>query len=116
MISAPKHPSEGMVSIADELELRHCACGMEDFEAVCRHLIAWVVKAEVDVLQEQWQSLQPSEELARSRIFADFLPELGLLTVSTLSEVLIRIKVHVEWPNAPIDIRFSTVLGVLLMK
>ena len=105
-----------MIVPAHEFELGHSPSGVEDFEAIRRHFISWVVEGEVDVLREQRDRLQSSEELSRCVILDDFLPDLGLLAVSALLEVLWRVKVHVQWPDAAVGIWLSAFLCVVFLR
>lgn len=73
---------------------------MEDFDSVRWHLVTNEVKGKVDVLKEQGNGEESIEELAWGSVFEYFHPNLHLLAVGTLNEIVRVAVVHVIWPHA----------------
>ena len=90
-----------MVGDIDVLEESANTGWVEDLDSVGWHLVSDEVEGEVDVLKEEGYREETIEELARGFIFSDLHPDLHLLTVCTLDEVVRVSEVHVLRPHAP---------------
>ena len=89
-----------MISRTHEFEKTNNTCWVKNFDSVRWHLVTNEVKGEVDVLKEEWNSEESIEELAWCSVFDDFHPNLHLLAVSALNEIVRVAVVHVIWPHA----------------
>ena len=95
-----------------ELEKSNDTSRVDDLDSIWWHLITNVVECKVDILEEELDGEETVKELSWGVVFEDLHPDLLLLAVGTLHEVVGVAEVHVIRPHAP---EFVTGLaGVIL--